>query len=463
MEEPTHGRSAGLAERRRMAFIALGLFLAVHPLYTLVQIFYLMGHEVPWFIRRDLLVESIVVNLILDAAVILFFLINLRPPRRLGSPGRLLHWTGTAATLVLLAGWGMHYHWGGTQSSQLLAVILGTFVIVSWFLPPRTIIGLAVVTTVYVACMVVLEVQGVIPYAPLFDLGPELAQAYTAWPVVLVNAVIYLSAFAVVLGGSLQRQRILDEGRRALEREVTERVRAERLLRGSLERLTRTNEELRGFIRGTTHDLRSPLTAIEGYAALLGREDALKEGSPGRRRVERVLEGAEHMGRLLDDLSRLVLEDTGEVRMITCDAGPVLERVLGILDAAIVEAGCAVHADPMPMVLADEGRLAQIFQNLLDNALKYRAPTAPEIRVEARRTDDIWTIAVHDNGVGIDAGALERIFEPFSRLGGEDRPGGHGIGLSVCRQAVQTMGGAIWAEHREGGGTSVFFTLSACP
>jgi signal transduction histidine kinase len=417
MEDGTHVRDDSPAESRRMAFIALGLFLAFHPIYTLVQILYLMGHEVPWFIRRDLLEESIVVNLILDASVLVFLALNLRPPRWLGSPARLLHWSGAATTLVLLAGWGMHYHWGGTQSSQLLAVILGTFVIVSWFLPPRTIIGLAVVTTIYIGVLVILEVTGVIPYAPLFSLGPELAQAYTAWPVVMVNAVIYLSAFAVVLGGTLRSQRVLFEGRRALEREVAERIRAERLLRGTLERLARTNDELRGFIRGTAHDLRSPLTAIEGYASLLGRDEGLIEGSPGRRRVERVLEGTEHMGRLLDDLSRLVLEDTGEVRVITCDAGRVLERVVGT--------------------------------------------AAPEIRVEAHRTDDVWTFGVHDNGVGIDAGALERIFEPFSRLGGEDRPGGHGIGLSVCRQAIQTMGGTIWAEHREGGGTSILFTLSA--
>ncbi len=279
-----------------MAFIALGLFLAVHPIYTLVQILYLLGHDVPWFIRRDLLVESIVVNFVLDGVVLAFLAINFRPPRWLGDPSKLLHWSGALTTLVLLAGWGMHYHWGGTQSSQLLAVILGTFVIVSWFLPSRTILGLAVVTTLYLAVIVILEMWGVIPYAPLFDLGPEHAQAYTSWPVVMVNAVIYLSAFAVVLGGTLRSHRIQAEARLELEREVAERVRAERMLRGTLERLAQTNDELRGFIRGTTHDLRSPLSAIEGYASLLGKDEDLAEDSPARRRVTRVLEGAKHMG-----------------------------------------------------------------------------------------------------------------------------------------------------------------------
>ena len=236
--------------------------------------------------------------------------------RFLGDPERVLHWSGVLTTLVLLAGWGIHYHWGGTQSSQLLAVILGTFVIVSWFLPRRTILGLALVTMLYIAVLVVLEVKGIIPYAPLFDLGPDFAQAYTAWPVVMVNAVIYLGTFAVVLGGTLRSQRVLIERRKALQREVAERVRAERMLRGTLESLVRTNDELRGFIRGTAHDLRSPLTAIEGYASLLGKDESLTADSPGRRRVERVLEGTEHMGQLLDDLSRLVLEDARE------DPGP---------------------------------------------------------------------------------------------------------------------------------------------
>ena len=82
MEDRTQVRGDSLAESRRMAFIALGLFLAVHPIYTLVQILYLMGHEVPWFIRRDLLEESIVVNLVLDAAVLVFLAVNVRPPRQ---------------------------------------------------------------------------------------------------------------------------------------------------------------------------------------------------------------------------------------------------------------------------------------------------------------------------------------------------------------------------------------------
>jgi signal transduction histidine kinase len=450
-----------MQERRRMAFIALGLFLAVHPFYTFVQIFYLMGHEVPWFIRRDLLVESIIVNLVLDGAVMVFLGLNFRPPRWLGDPGRLLHWSGALTTLVLLAGWGMHYHWGGTQSSQLLAVILGTFVIVSWFLPPRTILGIAIVTTLYITGIVVLEMTGIIPYAPLFDLGREHAQAYTSWPVVMVNAVIYLGAFAVVLGGTLRSQRVQVEARHALEREVAERIRAERMLRGTLERLAETNDELRGFIRGTTHDLRSPLTAIEGYASLLGKDTSLAEDSPGRRQVTRVLEGAEHMGQLLDDLSRLVLEDTGQISVARCEAGRVVERVLGILDQRIEDAGALILVGAMPTVLADEGRLEQIFQNLLENALKFRGEATPEIRIDAQQSDDTWTLSVHDNGIGLEPGALDRVFEPFSRLGGGDRPGGHGIGLSVCRQAVQSMGGRIWAEHRAGGGTIVRFTLSS--
>jgi len=134
---------------------------------------------------------------------------------------------------------------------------------------------------------------------------------------------------------------------------------------------------------------------------------------------------------------------------------------MGILDARIEEAGARILVGAMPTVLADEGRLAQIFQNLLENALKYRGEATPEIRIDAARSEDIWTISVHDNGRGLEPGTLKRIFEPFSRLAGRDRPGGHGIGLSVCRQAVESMGGTIWAEHRDGGGTIVRFTLSS--
>jgi light-regulated signal transduction histidine kinase (bacteriophytochrome) len=103
--------------------------------------------------------------------------------------------------------------------------------------------------------------------------------------------------------------------------------------------------------------------------------------------------------------------------------------------------------------------MAQLFQNLIANALKFRGEATPEILIQAEIKDSEWVISVQDNGIGIKPQYLERIFVIFQRLHGRDKYPGTGIGLAICRKIVERHGGCIWVESEPGIGTTFYFTL----
>lgn len=115
--------------------------------------------------------------------------------------------------------------------------------------------------------------------------------------------------------------------------------------------------------------------------------------------------------------------------------------------------------DPLPVVMADAAQMEQVFVNLLGNAIKFRGPAQPRIHVGATRADGAWTFSVKDNGIGIDPGDLDQIFEIFRRLHGGGKYPGAGIGLGVCKKIIERHGGRIWVESREAQGATFYFTV----
>jgi light-regulated signal transduction histidine kinase (bacteriophytochrome) len=125
---------------------------------------------------------------------------------------------------------------------------------------------------------------------------------------------------------------------------------------------------------------------------------------------------------------------------------------------SIQEARAHIHRDPLPTVSADEDLIAQVFQNLLANALKFRGPRPCEIRISAARDGADWVVSVRDNGIGFDPLAAERIFDVFTRLHRGAYPG-TGMGLTLCKRIVERHGGRIWAEATPGEGAAFSFSL----
>jgi light-regulated signal transduction histidine kinase (bacteriophytochrome) len=136
-----------------------------------------------------------------------------------------------------------------------------------------------------------------------------------------------------------------------------------------------------------------------------------------------------------------------------------LRRALSGLRTAIAEAGATVTHDPLPVLPADDTQLAQLLQNLIGNALKFRADATPHIHVSAAEAEDHWDFGVHDNGIGIEPQYFERIFMVFQRLHNKGEYPGTGIGLAICKKVVERHGGRIWVESKPGEGSSFRFAL----
>ena len=136
-----------------------------------------------------------------------------------------------------------------------------------------------------------------------------------------------------------------------------------------------------------------------------------------------------------------------------------LKKAITNLRAAIEEASAAVTWDPLPTESVDEVQLAQLFQNLIGNALKFRGAGVPRVHVSAVEKFDHWQVTVADNGLGIEPQYFERIFMLFQRLHDKGEYPGTGIGLAICKKVVERHGGRIWVESGPDQGSAFHFTL----
>jgi light-regulated signal transduction histidine kinase (bacteriophytochrome) len=172
------------------------------------------------------------------------------------------------------------------------------------------------------------------------------------------------------------------------------------------------------------------------------------------------MEGATRMRALIHDLlaySRLGAP--GRELLVTMELQTCLDRALAGLRGAIDETGAAVTWDPLPQVVADPLLMAQLFHNLVGNALKFRGQEAPRIHVGAHTSPSAVQVSVHDNGIGLDPESGHRIFDLFQRLHTREAYPGTGIGLTMCRKIVERHGGRIWVESTPGSGAVFHFTL----
>jgi light-regulated signal transduction histidine kinase (bacteriophytochrome) len=172
-----------------------------------------------------------------------------------------------------------------------------------------------------------------------------------------------------------------------------------------------------------------------------------------------IVDGAARMKQLIEDLLAYSRVGTKAKDFKPVDLEKALRRALGNLKAAIDEAGAAVTHDPLPALPADEVQLAQLFQNLVGNALKFRAARAPRIHVSVSEMDKFFEVGVRDNGIGIEPQYFERIFMVFQRLHNKGEYPGTGIGLAICKKVVERHGGQIRVESRPGEGSAFIFTL----
>jgi signal transduction histidine kinase/DNA-binding LacI/PurR family transcriptional regulator len=235
---------------------------------------------------------------------------------------------------------------------------------------------------------------------------------------------------------------------------------AERVLEEKAAALVRSNQELEQFAYVASHDLQEPLRMVTSYMHLLKRRYGGRIDEEADEFIDFAVDGANRMRHLIDALLTYSRIDTKGKLPVPSDSEKALNQALLNLQVAIEEQGAVVSYDEMPMVMADKVQLAQLFQNLIGNAIKFhRVGVSPEVRIDARPDGHMWQFCVRDNGIGIEPRHFDRLFELFQRLYGRDEYPGTGIGLAVCKRIVERHGGRIWVESEPGLGSTFHFTL----
>jgi signal transduction histidine kinase len=262
----------------------------------------------------------------------------------------------------------------------------------------------------------------------------------------------------------------IDDMRRSLVEQVAaaraagEQVEASRR---ELERqaadLERSNQELEQFAYVASHDLQEPLRKVASFCQMLERRYHGQLDERADQYIAFAVDGAKRMQLLINDL--LAFSRVGRVTSPQTDVelDACLSSALRSLEVLIEETGADVRADPLPTVHGESGLLTLLLQNLIGNAVKFRADAAPRIRLTVGRDGDAWEFACSDNGIGIEQQYAERVFVIFQRLHPKERYEGTGIGLAMCKKIVEYHGGRIWVEPGVEAGTTIRWTLPVMP
>ncbi len=244
-------------------------------------------------------------------------------------------------------------------------------------------------------------------------------------------------------------------------RDITLQRNAQKTVEKALADLARSNAELEQFAYVASHDLREPLRAITGHLQLLQRMLKDKLDEYAGESLHFAVDGAKRMDALIRDLLDYSRIGHSDREMEDLELGEVIADALANLSAAISDSGATVTATTaMPHAHGNRMELIRLFQNLIGNALKYRAADRPPmVELGAVKVDNTWEITIRDNGIGIEPEYFGRIFMIFQRLHGREQFEGTGIGLAVCRKIVDRHGGSIRVESEPGKGSTFTVTL----
>jgi PAS domain S-box-containing protein len=246
--------------------------------------------------------------------------------------------------------------------------------------------------------------------------------------------------------------------------DITERKRLEEELAKKVEELARSNAELEQFAYVASHDLQEPLRMISSYVQLLARRYQGALGTEADEFIHYAVDGATRMQALIQDLLAYSRVGGSGIKLVPVDCEEVLRQTLMDMRVSIEEAGATITHDSLPVIRFDPVQFAQILQNLIGNAIKFRRPEEPLIvALAAVQHGEEWLFSVKDNGLGVSDQFKKKAFQLFQRWQARGESAGTGIGLPVCRKIVEYHGGRIWVESAAGEGSTFYFTIPLKP
>lgn len=239
-----------------------------------------------------------------------------------------------------------------------------------------------------------------------------------------------------------------------IDNQTNEIVRINKQREALLSELAYQNQELSDYAHMVSHDLKSPLRAIDALTAWLKEDFKKNINKSGNEQLDLIRENVEKMDTLINGILEYSTIGKNQEQIYEVDTNLIVDDVLQIIQ---VPKQVTVIKHNLPVIKGDKYRLQQLFQNLISNAIRYNDKPNPKIEIGTENQNLFWKFYVKDNGKGIDKVYFDKIFETFKKL--ENNPDSSGIGLSIVKKIVDLYEGKIWLESALGIGTTFYFTL----
>lgn len=278
---------------------------------------------------------------------------------------------------------------------------------------------------------------------------------------------VALTMVAILLAGGLVLTMLLRplHGHLVIHtRELADKVQALETLKHELEqergRLHASNQDLEQFAYAASHDLQQPLRMIAGFLELLRRRYRALLPTDGQDFVDFAVDGATRMQHMIADLLEYSRVGRLEQAMRPTSLRDSVQAACDNLSLRIAESRADITVQDLPTVMVETSQMVRVFQNLIDNAIKYGPADKPaRIAISSRHEQDHWVISVADNGIGIEPAMQKNAFRLFQRLHSNSSAEGTGMGLAMCAKIIAHHGGSIWLDSTPDVGTTISFTL----
>ncbi|MGB5632751.1 MAG: ATP-binding protein [Waterburya sp.] len=279
----------------------------------------------------------------------------------------------------------------------------------------------------------------------------------------LANQVAIAIKQAILFAQLQQTNQALVESKADLEIKVSDRTKELELVNRQLlklnQELTCSNQELEEFAYIVSHDLREPLRMVTSFTQLLKQKYSGHLDAEADQIIGFAVDGATRMEELINDLLAYSRVGNSGKTLELLNTEAVLDQVLSNLHLALQETEVQIIREALPPVVGNATQLIQLWQNLIDNGIKYRGTESPTIEIGATPELEQYLFWVKDNGIGINPKYSDRIFQIFQRLHTRQEYPGTGTGLAICHKIIERHGGKIWVESELGQGAIFYFTL----